>query len=112
MDAQSEGDILIDRERQWIRSLKNHPHLFSQLHRRDISLVNVFAEDSDLPLRANVPIPLVHPVETPEQSCLSTAARTDERSDLSMRYVDRNAEQCLEIPIPQLHIPTGDGGRR
>ncbi len=111
---EAEHHILIDGNRQRVRTLEHHPDRLTEFDERDVRRVDVLAEDPDLALRRDRSVALVDPVEAPQQRGLAAAGRPDQSGHLAVPDVQRHVLQGLKGPVPEAHVPRPDAvvGRR
>jgi hypothetical protein len=76
----AEGDVVVDRLREGIRFLEDHPDQFAHLNRVNAGSVEVLAVVEQLPLDFGGRNQVVHPVEAAQQGALAAAGRADHRS--------------------------------
>src|SRR5690606_37634796 len=111
VEAETEDDVLVDRERKRVRALEDHAHRFAELLEADILRVDVLSEDAHLAARRDVSEALVEAVETAEKGRLSAARRPDERRDDATADVDRDLVERLEVAIEKVEISHLDAVR-
>ena len=104
MDSRAEDHVLVDRNRQRIGALKNHPHRAAKLRERNILVVNVLPQHLDLPGGRHVAVTLVDPIEAAEQRRLAAAGRADQRGDDARTDADRDVLEGLKLAVPEVEI--------
>jgi len=62
-DARAEGHIIVDRQGERVRYLKDHPYSAAEFYHVDLRRVDIFALQKYLSLEAGIREGFVHPVE-------------------------------------------------
>ena len=75
-DARAEGDVVVDRLRERVRLLEDHPDPPPHLHRVHIGPVEVFTAVKDRPLHDSTGDQVVHAVEAANECALAAAGGT------------------------------------
>jgi len=78
----SEGDVVVDRLRERVRLLEDHPDQLSDLHRIDLRSVEVLAVVEQPPGDLGDRHEVVHPVQAADQRALAASRGPDQRRDL------------------------------
>ena len=81
-DARAEGDVVVDRLRERVRFLEDHPDQLADLDRVDARPVEVLAVVEQLALHFGGGDQVVHPVEAAQQRALAAAGGADQRRHL------------------------------
>ena len=90
-DARAEGDVVVDRLRERVRFLEDHPDQLADLDRVDVGPVEVLAVVEELAVDFGAGDQVVHPVEAAQQGALAAARGTDQRGDVVAVDVHRHA---------------------
>src|SRR6185437_13066876 len=100
----TEGNIFVDRHREWRWLLEHHPDFRAQqvkiLGRRK----NVIVVEPNMAGRALVRVEVVHPVEDTQQRRLSAAGGADKRGHLSLVERNIDALQRAVISVKEIEI--------
>ena len=104
VEADAEGDVLVDRHRERRRLLEHHADPGAQLVDVDRWGQDVVPVEEDLALGALIRIEGVDAVEGAEQRRLSAAGRSDQSRDLPVVEVHGDALQALEAAIVEIEV--------
>jgi hypothetical protein len=89
----AEGDVLVNRLRERVRLLEDHPDPPPHLHRIDVRRVEIAVVVEDRPGDGGAGNQVVHAVEAPDERALATPRRADERSDEVLAHLHRHARE-------------------
>ena len=105
MELGAVGDVVLDRHREGVGLLEDHPDPLPDLENVRIGSKNVLAVEVHLPLDTAAVYEVVHPVECPQQGGLPAAGRADEGSDVVAPDRHVHIEQSLFVAIPEVEAP-------
>src|SRR5919106_3811230 len=111
MNAQTEDDVLVDRDGQRIGTLKDHPDRFAQLAETHIRVIDMPAENRDFAARGDAAVAFVEAIEAPQERRFAAARRTNQGGDQSLADVDGHLLKCLEVSVPQAQTARLDADR-
>jgi hypothetical protein len=102
-----EGDVVVDRLRERIRLLEDHPDPSPHLDRVDVVRVEVLPVVEHPALDPGARDEVVHPVEAADQRALAAAGRADEGGhgvpvDVERDLPDRDAASVGDGEVPDL----------
>ena len=89
-DAQAVGDVVVDRLRERVRALEDHPDAAAHLDRVDARAVQVGAVVEELAFDLGARHEVVHPVQAAQEGRLAAAGRADQRGDRVAVDVERD----------------------
>ena len=89
--ARPEGDVVVDRLRERVRLLEDHPDPPPHLDRVDVVRVEVLAVVEDLAADSRARHEVVHAVEAADQRALAAAGRADEGGHGVLVHVEADA---------------------
>ena len=89
-DARAEGDVVVDRLRERVRLLEDHPDPTADLDGIDPLAVEVRPVIQNLAAHLCGGNEIVHSVETADQRALATAGWSDERRDRILEDIERD----------------------
>src|SRR5215831_11736404 len=117
IEADAEGDVLVDRHRKRRRLLEHHADPRPQQIEIETGIENVGLVQHQLADRALPRIEIVHPVEDAQQGRLAAARRSDEGGDAigAQREIDvlqRMVFAVVEIQVAGRHLRWRFGERR
>src|SRR5438270_2908096 len=104
-DPQTVSDIVINRFRERIRFLENHPDTPPEIDDVNAGFVNVDPFDANRAARDPGAFDeIVHPVEATQERGLAATGRTDQRSDRAWRDADAYLVQDLVAPVGKIEL--------
>src|SRR5205823_6778748 len=110
--AQTVGDILVDRFRERIRFLENHPNPPAQTDQTDHGLVTVASLQSNAASRDSRSVDqIVHAIKTAQQRRFSATGGPDEGSDSSRRDFQVHIEKDLIRAVAKIEVIDVDHDR-
>ena len=89
-DPRAEGDVVVDRLRERVRLLEDHPDQLADLDRVDLGPVEVLAVVEQLALDRGARDEVVHPVQAADQRALPAARGSDQGRHLALEDVHRD----------------------
>jgi len=98
-DAQAVGDVVVDRLRERIGALEDHPDPPSHLDRIDAVPVEVDPVVEEPPLDSCARHEVVHPVEAAQERRLAAARRADQRRDRVLVDLERDVLDGQRAPV-------------
>jgi hypothetical protein len=112
VEADAEGDIVVDRHRERRRLLEDHADARAQFVHVDIVRDDVAAVEHDLAGGALLGIERVDPVEDAQQGRLAAARRADQRRDVPVAEVEVDVLQRLVLAVVEIEVLDGDADGR
>ena len=107
----AEDDILVDRDRERVRTLEDHADRFAQGCRARRLHRECFSEDGDLAGGGDVAVAFVDAVERAQQRGFSAAGGADQRGDDPRLDVDGDVDEGLERAVPEIEFADTDRRR-
>ena len=104
VDPRPEGDVLVDRLRERVRLLEDHPDAAADGDRIDRLREQVLAVEQDPALGAVRRDEVVHPVDRPQQRRLAAAGRADQRGDRVLGDLDVDVADRPERAVVARHV--------
>ena len=101
LDAAAERDVLVDRLRERIRFLEDHPDPAPQRVDVQVGIVDVLPFEEDRSRRPHAVDEVVHPVEAAQQRGLAAARRADERRDPLLRDLEGDLAERPRRSVPE-----------
>src|SRR5712691_1391847 len=116
VDAEGEGDVVVDRLRERVRLLEDHADPAPELDRVDRAGVEVDAVVEHLPVDPGARNEVVHPVQAAQDRRLAAAGRPDQRGDevlvrVQRDLADRGATAVGDREVAQLEDRLAAGNR-
>ena len=108
----AEYDVVVDRDRQRVRTLEDHADLLADLYDLDVGRVDVPVVHLDAALDPHVTEALVDAVDAAQQGRLAAARWSDESGDLAGFDVEGHVEKRLEGAVPQVERARADRALR
>ena len=102
VDLRAEGDVVVDRLRERVGLLEDHPDPASHLDRADAGPVERLAVVVEPALDAGAGDEVVHPVQAAEERALAAARRADQGGDLVAPDAQRHVAQRLERAVVEV----------
>ena len=102
--ARPEGDVVVDRLRERVRLLEDHPDPLAHLHGVDRAVVEVLAVVDDLAVDARARDQVVHPVQAADERRLAAARRPDQRGDLVLGDLHRDVADRPVLAVVDVHV--------
>jgi len=100
-DARAEGHIIVDRQGERVRYLKDHPYSAAEFYHVNPRRVDIFAVQKHLSLEAGIREGLVHPVEGAEEGGLTATGGPDKSGYPTLTDLDRYIHQGLRSVVKE-----------
>ena len=104
-DAERIDNVLVNRHREGVRLLEDHPDAAAKGDNLDRRVVDACPVDGDIPLVADTRDELVHPVEIPQQGRFTASRRADESGHLPRGNGEIDPMQGLFLSVEELKVP-------
>ena len=105
------GDVIVDTFRKGIGLLKHHAHPCPQRHRIHFRRIDVLVIEQKLPGDATTDHRVVHAVQGTQKGGLAAARGTDHGDDLIAADIQPDVEDCLFLPVVDIHVAGPHLGR-
>jgi hypothetical protein len=102
VQAQPEGDVVVDTHREGIRLLEDHADVTANHHRVDRLPVDVLSVIFDVSLEPEARNEIVHPIQAAQHRALAAAGRADETGDLALLDRDVAVAHGEKIAVEDL----------
>ncbi len=101
VEAQAEGDVVIDAGGEWVWLLEDHADEAPHGDGVDVGGVDVLAAIVHVAFEAEATNEIVHPVEAAQNSAFAAARGADEGRDRVLLYRDGCIADCLEVAVEE-----------
>jgi hypothetical protein len=105
MEAQNtraEGHIIVDRQGEGVRSLKDHPYSAAEFYHVNPRRVDIFAVQKHLSLEVGIREGFVHPIEGAQEGGLAATGGADKGGYLTFVDLNRYIYQGLGLAIEEV----------
>ena len=103
-----EGDVVVDRLRERVRLLEDHPDPAAHLDGIGLRPVEVLAVVEDLAADLDVRHEVVHPVQAADERALAAPGRADHCGDQVLVDVERHAVDCEVRAVGHAQVVDGE----